>query len=106
MRLTDAVPRAMATTHYRAAARLGRRLAEFSNTLRGHIAAPGPEVDVAEKDGMIPKPLLIKGDHELSYRWVSEPDFRFAIAERLQAEGRQRGARPPKLPATLLRSRT
>lgn len=74
--------RAAATVHYRAAHRLREVLADYSQSRRGHLAAPGPRIESG--DYVAPKPMLIEGDHELSYRWTADPRTRTDLRNQLQ----------------------
>lgn len=90
---SDSLVRAMATTHYFVASHLASRLKEFSNGRRGHLNAPGPEVELLGTKLATPKQLLIAGDHDMSLRWTRDIDFCRRLAPRLQNEGIQRGFR-------------
>jgi hypothetical protein len=103
---SDALARAMATTHYYVACRLGERLAEFSDGRRGHLNAPGPEVKLLGTTLANPKPLLIAGDHEASFKWTADLEFCRRIAWRLRREGANRGLRSPPLPPRLVVKRS
>jgi hypothetical protein len=80
--LDDGSFRALTTTHYRAARSLMEVLMEASSQRRGHILAPGPPAQdpynvPPEKLPPRPPPLLMQGDHDLSYKWMSDVGFRY-----------------------------
>jgi hypothetical protein len=98
---SDALVRAMATTHYFVATHLAKRLTEFSHRRRGHLNAPGPELELLGTTLAAPKQLLIEGDHDRSLRWTLDINFCRKAAPQLQHEGFERGFRPPPLPPEL-----
>jgi len=79
--LNDGTFRAMTTTHYRAARSLKDVLMAASSQRRGHILAPGPPAAdpyhvPPDKLPKQPPPMLMQGDHNLSYNWASDASFR------------------------------
>ena len=78
--LNHHVFRPITTTLYRAAKSLRDMLVKMSAGRRGHVLAP----NAPTPDGKVPKELqpnsspkmLINGDHQLSYRWTTDDNFR------------------------------
>ena len=103
LKFSPAVPKAMATVHYRAAAHLAKRLVELSHGRRGHAGAPGPDTELLSQPPKRANPLLMEGDHAASLEWVNmakNERFIRSMIEHLQREGRERGLkRLPLLPA-------
>jgi hypothetical protein len=76
--LTDGTFRALTTTHYRAAKSLKPILMAASSERRGHILAPGPPAPDPNRISPDKLPervpaLLMTGDHDVSYKWVTGP---------------------------------
>lgn len=71
----DIVDRASANL-YRAALALSDQLEAASNGRRGHPWAPSPRPTPASNQPPEPKPLLVEGDHNLSFRWGNDEAFR------------------------------
>jgi hypothetical protein len=78
--LNDGTFRALTTAHYRAARALRNVLVDASGSRRGHVRAPGPTSESGrvspEEVPDRPPPMLMYGDHEPSYRWTIDANFR------------------------------
>jgi hypothetical protein len=84
----------MTTNHYRAALSLRPVILAASGERRGHVLAPGRATDTGKVDpkdlpDRVP-PMLMPGDHELSYKWASDEGFRKRMAAKLSAKALRR----------------
>jgi len=80
----DDIVRAMAAIHYKAALWMNDFLQELSHERRGHPNAPQPKAsDIFYGSPPQSPPLLLEGDHEASYRWVTDPAFRMTARSAL-----------------------
>jgi hypothetical protein len=72
----------MAAVQYRAAIWMNDRLSELTIDRRGHAEAPNPRLTTWFEKLPSSPPLLLEGDHENSWLWISDTAFR----ERLSHE--------------------
>lgn len=71
---------AMAASHYRAAVQLNEWLERASEGRRGHPEAPNIKTRDSWSEPPRSRPLLMKGDHELSLDWANDTNARREIA--------------------------
>jgi len=89
MPLHDDMYSAMAAVQYRAARWMNDLLFEMSSQRRGHPEAP--QLRTTEYFDVTPPipPLFVKGDHEPSLRWATDPGYREELS---REQGLQSGA--------------
>jgi hypothetical protein len=77
----DDLVRAMMAVHYRVARWMSAELESISETRRGHPLAPAvkPDIPFFSREPVASPPFLMVGDHEASYRWSKEVEFRTAF---------------------------
>lgn len=81
LRIQHESVRIAAAALYRACLAMTQVLIRESGERRGHLNSPGPPLDEAldRSTPIVLPPLLMPGDHETSYRWQADQNFREAL---------------------------